>query len=86
MSTNWGGLSGEQARLLDIAAALVKPGGHLVYAVCSLLSLEGSAQIAQFLARNTGWRAVDSGIAAGRKDGDGVCSPPNRMAATAFIW
>jgi 16S rRNA (cytosine967-C5)-methyltransferase len=31
-------LVSEQARLIDIAAALVKPGGHLVYAVCSLLA------------------------------------------------
>src|SRR5207244_1905547 len=31
-----------QERLLDIGAALVKPGGRLVYAVCSLLSREGA--------------------------------------------
>ena len=30
------------ARLLDIAAELVAPGGRLVYAVCSLLSREGA--------------------------------------------
>ena len=38
-----------QQRLLDIAAELVKPGGRLVYAVCSLLSREGAGQIERFL-------------------------------------
>ena len=30
-----------QARLLDLAASLVRPGGRLVYAVCSLEPAEG---------------------------------------------
>ena len=38
-----------QQRLLDIAAELVRPGGRLVYAVCSLLSREGAGQIERFL-------------------------------------
>ena len=38
-----------QQHLLDIAAELVKPGGRLVYAVCSLLSREGAGQIERFL-------------------------------------
>ena len=38
-------LVGAQQRLLDIAAELVRPGGRLVYAVCSLLSREGAGQI-----------------------------------------
>lgn len=44
-----------QARLLDIAAELTQPGGVIVYAVCSLLPREGSAQIASFLERHAGW-------------------------------
>ena len=36
----------EQARLLRLGSALVKPGGHLVYVVCSLLPEEGEAQLA----------------------------------------
>ncbi len=74
----------EQARLLDIAAALVKPGGFLVYAVCSLLAAEGAMQIAQFLARNAGWRAADSGITAGRKDGDGRLLTPAHDGSDGF--
>ncbi|MCM8731374.1 RsmB/NOP family class I SAM-dependent RNA methyltransferase [Hephaestia sp. GCM10023244] len=44
-----------QAHLLDVACALVKPGGALVYVVCSLLDEEGAGQIAAFLARHPGW-------------------------------
>ncbi len=40
-----------QRHLLDAALAMVKPGGTLVYAVCSLQPEEGEAQIAGLLAR-----------------------------------
>jgi 16S rRNA (cytosine967-C5)-methyltransferase len=43
-----------QARLLDNATALLKPGGTLVYSTCSLELEEGEAQIAALLARNSG--------------------------------
>jgi len=39
----------EQARLLRIAAHLLRPGGRLVYVVCSLIPEEGEAQIAALL-------------------------------------
>ena len=44
-----------QATILDQYARLVKPGGVLFYATCSLLDEENGAQVAGFLARNTGW-------------------------------
>jgi 16S rRNA (cytosine967-C5)-methyltransferase len=44
-------LAGLQARLLDNAAKLVKPGGRLVYSTCSLEPEEGEGQIAAFLLR-----------------------------------
>jgi 16S rRNA (cytosine967-C5)-methyltransferase len=40
-----------QARLIDIGWSLVRPGGRLVYAVCSLLDAEGWAQADAFAAR-----------------------------------
>ncbi|MEM7525348.1 MAG: RsmB/NOP family class I SAM-dependent RNA methyltransferase, partial [Pseudomonadota bacterium] len=40
-----------QSRLLDVGAALVAPGGALVYAVCSLLDEEGAAQADGFRAK-----------------------------------
>ncbi|MEX1059419.1 MAG: 16S rRNA (cytosine(967)-C(5))-methyltransferase RsmB [Methyloceanibacter sp.] len=45
-------LAALQARLLDNAARLLKPGGKLVYSTCSLEPEEGEAQIAAFLVRN----------------------------------
>ncbi|MGA0596449.1 RsmB/NOP family class I SAM-dependent RNA methyltransferase [Enterovirga sp. CN4-39] len=45
-------LAGLQARLLDHAAGLVRPGGRLVYCVCSLEPEEGEEQAAAFLARH----------------------------------
>lgn len=41
-----------QDRILDGAAGLVKPGGRLVYATCSLLTEENEERIEAFLSRN----------------------------------
>jgi 16S rRNA (cytosine967-C5)-methyltransferase len=41
-----------QARLLNHACEILKPGGLLVYSVCSLQSEEGEAQIANLLGKN----------------------------------
>jgi 16S rRNA (cytosine967-C5)-methyltransferase len=38
-----------QRRILDSAARLVKPGGRLIYATCSLLPSENSGQVTAFL-------------------------------------
>ena len=38
-----------QARLIDNAAAMLRPGGTLVYSTCSLEPEEGEAQVARFL-------------------------------------
>ncbi len=40
-----------QRRLLDAAAEMVKPGGTLLYCVCSLEAEEGAEQIENFLSR-----------------------------------
>jgi len=45
-------LAGVQARLLDHAVLLLKPGGTLVYSTCSLEPEEGEAQVAALAARN----------------------------------
>jgi 16S rRNA (cytosine967-C5)-methyltransferase len=44
-----------QERLLQAAAAMVKPGGLLVYSVCSLQPEEGERQIDRFLAAAPAW-------------------------------
>lgn len=45
-----------QAQMLDRALGLLKPGGRMVYATCSLLAEEGEAQIAAALTRHPGLR------------------------------
>ncbi|MBT7611732.1 MAG: MFS transporter [Rhodospirillaceae bacterium] len=47
-------LAALQARMIDNALACLKPGGLLVYAVCSLQAEEGQDQLAQVLARHEG--------------------------------
>jgi 16S rRNA (cytosine967-C5)-methyltransferase len=49
-------LIGLQHRLLDRAVALTKPGGQIIYCVCSLESEEGEQQIEALLAREPGIR------------------------------
>ena len=51
-------LLGKQARILDAAERLVRPGGRLVYATCSLLAAENEQQIDGFLARHAGYRVL----------------------------
>jgi len=47
-----------QARLLDSAAQRVRPGGRLVYCVCSLEPEEGEAQMRAFLDRHSAFRLL----------------------------
>lgn len=44
-------LGGLQSRLLDAAWAMLKPGGTLLYATCSILPDENAVQVAAFLSR-----------------------------------
>jgi 16S rRNA (cytosine967-C5)-methyltransferase len=60
-----------QARLLDAAWALLRPGGHLVYATCSILRAENDAQVTGFLARTPGAAVEALGAAFGRASGGG---------------
>jgi 16S rRNA (cytosine967-C5)-methyltransferase len=48
----------EQAALLATAAALVKPGGRLVYATCSVLPQENGDQIAAFVTNNSDFETL----------------------------
>jgi len=79
-----------QARLLDIAAALVRPdlgqgGGRLVFVTCSLLDAEGPDQVAAFLDRHPGWRADIPMLPAGSVRGQGLRLTPARDATDGFF-
>ena len=48
------GLAAVQSKLLDAAARRTRPGGRLIYCVCSLEPEEGEGQVAAFLGRTPG--------------------------------
>jgi 16S rRNA (cytosine967-C5)-methyltransferase len=75
----------QQKRLLDIAAEQVRPGGRLIYAVCSLLSREGADQISAFLDRHSSWISEETPIAAGRLDGAGRMLTPGHDRTDGFF-
>lgn len=74
-----------QARLIERGAALVRPGGTLVYAVCSLLDEEGRAQTDRFLAAHAGWRAAPLPFAAGMPRGAGRRLDPASDGTDGFF-
>lgn len=53
----------QQREVLAAAAPLVKPGGRLVYAVCSILPSEGEDPVARFLAAHADYRLLPAGPA-----------------------
>ena len=78
-----------QAHLLDLAVPLVKPGGVLVYAVCSILAREGAGQIADFLGRHSSWTVQPMpdgfGDGFGRVDGAGRLLTPGHDRTDGFF-
>lgn len=74
-----------QAHILDIAATLVRPGGSLVYAVCSLLPEEGRGQIVAFFNSHSGWSGEEMATTAGRADGAGRLLTPLHDGTDGFF-
>jgi 16S rRNA (cytosine967-C5)-methyltransferase len=48
-----------QQEILTETAQLVRPGGHLAYATCSVLDAENDAQITKFLAENQCFESIE---------------------------
>ena len=69
-------LAATQRHILSVAATLVRPGGTLVYVVCSLLDAEGADQAAAFLAAYPGWQAEPIALPVGRAHGAGLRLTP----------
>ena len=67
-------LAALQSRMLDRAAALLRPGGRLVYCTCSIEPEEGEAQVAALLRRNPDM--VRSPIAVEEAFGLAACVTP----------
>ncbi len=77
-------LTALQAHVLDLAARLVKPGGRIVYATCSLLDAEGADQVQAFLTRHRGWRADPPVLPAGRAHGATLRLDPLHAGTDGF--
>lgn len=80
-----GRLAALQARLLDLGAGLVRPGGRLVFVTCSLLDAEGRDQASAFLSRHSGWQADMPALPAGRPNGDGHRLTPFHDGTDGFF-
>lgn len=74
-----------QARLLDVAAGLVRPGGRLVFVTCSLLDEEGATQAEGFLRRHPGWQALPPALPAGTARGQGIRLSPFHDGTDGFF-
>ena len=61
-------LVAKQTAILASASRLVKPGGRLVYATCSLLTEENDAVVEAFLAAHPDFRALPAGEQLQRQD------------------
>lgn len=61
----------QQASILDEYSALVKPGGLMLYATCSVLREENEVQVDAFVARTPGWRRIPVRLSSDVVDADG---------------
>jgi 16S rRNA (cytosine967-C5)-methyltransferase len=77
-------LTALQARLLDLGETLIRPGGILVYAVCSLLAEEGQDQAAALAGRSS-LVPERLPIKAGREAGTGLLLSPGRDGTDGFF-
>lgn len=75
-----------QARLLRVAADLVRPGGRLTYIVCSLLDAEGADGVAAFLAERQDWRSDLPAMPVGRARGSGWRLTPAHDGTDGFFF
>ncbi len=78
-------LAATQAALIDLGAALVRPGGALVYIVCSLIDAEGAGQVERFVNEHPEWQVVPLTLPAGRSHGPGVRLTPAHDSTDGFF-
>jgi len=75
-----------QARLLDATWPLLRPGGTLLYATCSILAEENAGQVQAFLARAPDARAVALADAFGHPAGPGRQRLPGEGGMDGFFY
>jgi len=75
-----------QQRLMNVGSELVKPGGRLVYAVCSLLDDEAGVQTDRFLADHSQWREIAIDLPVGRSYRKGTLLSPYHDGTDGFYF
>lgn len=75
-----------QQRLMDLGSEMVKPGGRLVYAVCSLLDAEGGDQTDRFLETHPQWREISIDLPVGRPYRKGILLSPHHDGTDGFYF
>jgi len=80
----------KQAAILHAASALVKKGGRLVYATCSLLDAENEAVVGQFLAKHPEFVALSAEDVLNKQDiriecGERLRLLPHRHGTDGFF-
>lgn len=83
-------LSAKQQAILADAARMVRPGGRLVYATCSLLPAENESKVDQFLAAHADFRVLPlpaawSGPGGPPGGGDSLALTPLRHGTDGFF-
>lgn len=82
-------LGAKQTTILDSAARLVRPGGRLVYATCSLLAEENEAVVTDFLARHPDFALIPASTVLERQGivlpGDMLRLLPHRHDTDGFF-
>jgi len=87
-----------QAEVLDRAAALVRPGGRIVYITCSVLTEENGDQVRAFVARQPSFTVMppkqvasvlgdraDAFLAATEASAEGLLMTPRRTGTDGFF-
>ena len=82
-------LTVKQAAILDAAATLVRPGGRLVYATCSLLSAENDEIVAAFLEKHPDFSLLPASAVLGKQgiacEGDVLRLLPHKHNTDGFF-
>ena len=74
-----------QRKVLNLGSTLLRPGGVLVYAVCSLIDEEGAGQIDAFLSTRSGWTPESALDGVGDAAGAGTRLTPARHGTDGFF-
>ncbi|MGB5723518.1 MAG: RsmB/NOP family class I SAM-dependent RNA methyltransferase [Parasphingorhabdus sp.] len=75
-----------QQRLIELGSEMVRPGGRLVYAVCSLLDAEGGDQTDRFLDSHPQWQEISIDLPIGRPYRKGTLLSPYHDGTDGFYF